>query len=399
MTAAAIKQFNEEKYYTCIADPVMLSLFRHPKLSRASISVWLFIYMQTKLCPDNQTKIPLKRIGEYTRMSVRSVQMYVKQLKDNGFLLVTHTKEDDGILLFQPILPEAVIEEIKQAPNRRQAANHSTQFFASPHARSCVTPTQDPAYHINKDNNKNKHMYVSLECEEDDTQQSSITQPTVQHDFSEAELTEAERLNAKHHELFEVKYAHIASPLKRAQAIKAEFTEAEDMLLFRYLEYKDRLKEAQVSAASQQQPKSQSKAEAPQSQVVVEKAVPIDLQGQTYYVEPEVKKMACSQIPKLIAGNQLKGEAAKKSVTELLGEVLFYITKAGSKSGEVPNQRKRFFTARKLCMNGDWQRPRALVNQEIIQREQSAFARKAAEINGVVRSNGPALLRLGYATA
>lgn len=99
------------------------------------------------------------------------------------------------------------------------------------------------------------------------------------------------------------------------------------------------------------------------------KLVEFEFDNEHFLVEEAVKDQILSQIPQLHSQKKILGEASQKPIQTLIKEIFFYVTKAISQSLD-DCQLKRFFVAKKLCINGRWERPNGLMRQASIHREQ-----------------------------
>jgi hypothetical protein len=360
MSAHAILELRQQKYYTCFAQAELNNVLMHKKLSQSAKLLWVALNNQTKGNIELKITHTLGQMGKLIARKVRCVQGLVNELKEFGYLKLVQSKNPDGVLTHQINLPQSALNDVSQSLNRGEAAptfakasvgkNTPTQFFAPTPAETCVPPTQKPAPLYNKYNNKNNHMSVTLDND----------------------LEEGRRLHQHSQHLWDVKFADIQSPRERSRKVNAEFSESERVLIAKYSEH---LEENPEPLGVQPQPNP--KLAEPKPKVAANEQ--IEIQGETFSVESEVKKLVCTQIPKLIATNQLKGRAANLSATELQREALFYATKAGSRGNNIIDQRHRFFIFRKMIKNGDWQQPKGLVNREIVAREQSWQQQKNLE--------------------
>ena len=347
MSAHAILELRQQKYYTCFAQAELNNVLMHKKLSQSAKLLWIALNNQTKGNIELKIKQTLTQMGNLISRSARCVQNLLNELKEQGYLCLMASNDVDKILTHQINLPQSALNDVSQSLNRGEAANTPTQFSAPHHVKTCVTPTQKPAPLINNINNTNKnHMSVSLKCE----------------------MQEGKRLHQRSEHLWNVEFEQIASPRQRSKQVNAEFTDAELKLISNYVEHLDSTPEP---LSKQPELRDSMKGEVGNEQV--------EIQGESFSVEPEVKKLVCTHIPKLIATNQLKGRAANLSATELQREALFYATKAGSRGDKIIDQRHRFFIFRKMIKNGDWQQPKGLVNREIVAREQSWQQQKNLE--------------------
>ena len=172
------------------------------------------------------------------------------------------------------------------------------------------------------------------------------------------DLQEAKRLHQRSEHLWNIEFVNISCPRERAKRVDQQFTAEELNLIAGYVE------------GNESAPEPPKKPRPPKTQPATH-SQQVNIQGEQFSVEPEVKKLVCTQIPKLVATQQVKGRAANLSTTELQREALFYATKAGSRGDEIIDQRHRFFIFRKLCIDGTWQQPKGMLNREIIQREKN----------------------------
>jgi hypothetical protein len=110
-----------------------------------------------------------------------------------------------------------------------------------------------------------------------------------------------------------------------------------------------------------------------------ENLVTLSIAGRCYLLEDSVKTMALSQLQQMHERGRIKGEAANKPLEALLGEVFYYIAKAGSSQKEATSQGSKLNTALHLLLKGNWQTPNGMVKQTIIAREQAWQRQKKAQ--------------------
>lgn len=296
MSASAILKLRQRKYYTCFAQAELENVLGHEKLSQSAKLLWVALNNQTKGNADLKITHTLAQMGKLIARKVRCVQGLVNELKEFGYLKLVQSKNAEGVLTHQIDLPQSALNDVSQSLNRGEAANTPTQFFAPTPAETCVPPTQKSASLYNKYNNKNNHMSVTHLCEEPN--------PQAQEQKQISEATKAIEEGKVHFErsehLWNVEFADIESPRERIKRVNAEFTEQEQTLIQQYSEY--------LAATEQTTEQSQLiKAPIPSAILQNETSVPVQLNGEAFYVEPEVKNRAMAQIPRLIASGDIKG--------------------------------------------------------------------------------------------
>jgi len=111
-------------------------------------------------------------------------------------------------------------------------------------------------------------------------------------------------------------------------------------------------------------------------------------ENEHFLIEEDVKNQILNNIPQLYRSRKIKGEAGAKPLPELIKEILFYVVKAGKTAAQPISQLKRYYIARKICLNGDWERPSGLNRPEIIAREHKWNTAKRKEIETARRYAG-----------
>lgn len=378
MSARAILELRQQKYYTCFAQAELRHVFQTKKLTNPEKMLWVALANETMGNVELKVKKTLAQIGTLVNRGARRVQQIIVALKQKGYLNADPTI-DENILIYQLVLPETALAEIRQAPNRSGAAKTDTNFFAPTPERNFAPPTKEISTLYNKDNNKNKHMSATHKCEEETSCHSVLDTESQQLREGQEQNPELkqkyETLIAKHHHLLHEVYKSIPI-MQRLAKVRAEFTDEERKLMECYQQSVDATCHPALDAGSHShRDPGYFSAKNPG----VMSSVQIQCQGETFIVEPEVKKLIYTQIPKFVAMSQFKGRAAMLSTTALQHEALFYITKAGTRKGAIINQRHRFFTFCQLCIQGVWEQPKGMLNREITQREQLWELQKSEE--------------------
>lgn len=123
-------------------------------------------------------------------------------------------------------------------------------------------------------------------------------------------------------------------------------------------------------------PAPEARRNTPQSHVI-----DMTFEGEQFFIEEKVKNKILAEFPKLYRSGEVKGEARHRPLPGLMHEIFYYVVKAGSMTPKPIPQLKRYHIARKVCLNGEWEKPAGLYRPEITARENKWSVAKRNEID------------------
>jgi hypothetical protein len=113
--------------------------------------------------------------------------------------------------------------------------------------------------------------------------------------------------------------------------------------------------------------------------------VEVQLEDEKFLVEKSVQKRAVSKMTQAYNYGRIKGAAAKKPLTQLIQEVLFY----ACTGNQDKTQLEKCNSAIYICQAGTWGTPRGINNKAIYKREMAAKQYKLEEIRAAKNSTLP----------
>lgn len=116
--------------------------------------------------------------------------------------------------------------------------------------------------------------------------------------------------------------------------------------------------------------------------------IEIKLQEEKFLIEKSVQSTVISGITKAYNAGRIKGEAAKKSLSDLITEVLFYVC-VGNKD---KSQADKGNSAIYVCQAGTWGTPKTYHNHAIQKREMESKQAKVDEI----KMSKPLFKKMGF---
>jgi hypothetical protein len=341
----------------------------HERLSDGAKLVWINLAGYAKVNPDLSYFGTQAQIAKLVGKAPNTVQKLLRMLEDESFLM-SSVDPVSQIKTYYVQLDADGLNKLKAAPRRGEygaqgevvamrAIDNSIDprknIHTPPGKISGGPPEKNPPLiNINIKNN-NKHLNHPSS---DISTAAEATEAMIDADALVLRFDEAlESIKAKNPGIRQVK----ANQLAREQ-----FTEQEMACITQYLRDKDEPEKPQAIKTE----KPVQTASAPKKPLT-ENLVAFSIAGGCYLLEESVKTKALSQLQQMYERSSIKGEAANKQLETLIGEVFYYISKAGSLQKEAASQSSKLNTAVCLLRKGNWQTPNGMVKQTIIAREQA----------------------------
>ena len=396
--ARIMRDSTQNKFYVIFTDVIFEFVSNHPSLNSLEKLIWLNLARKSNLDPNYSCSLTQQQIASMVSVSYDTAYRAVRNLKKLGFL---HVCFDDAqrINIFTPILPTEGLAVIENAPNRvgkgewikrnisttlrsdveelpkniqstpcRTADPLPVKLQGSPCKIAGTPPAKMQALLLNNINNKhNNHN------------QPEAVRTTVLQDVKNAEALVCDFEN------LQKQYQHLR-PTERMRQVNSKFTQDEMQIISSAIIEKHKaweLQERQEKLASVEfqnklyEAKPIPKEQAPHVQT---KLVEFEFEGEHYLIEEAVKNQILHHIPELYHQQKIKGMAANKPLKTLLKEIFYYVAKAGSMLLAPVTQLKRYYIARKICLKGDWERPKGMALNEAISKENSWHSIKLNEM-------------------
>ena len=370
--AKIIRATRQKSYYFVVSNAELEYVSKSRLLNSNEKLIWINFANKTALDSSLSCSLTQNQIAELIGKQSDSVYRAIKTLKFNGFLKA-HYQNGDVATTYTLSLPEEGLAYLKSAPERGEAGSSERCIppakKQAPPCKNADTPPakMHPLLINNNINNKNiNHNLDAPKAAHDSEPESKPTEPP------HITVSNADALICEYENLQE-KYKHL-SVMKRSQAMYAHFSQEDRIKMYNRRNELAAI-EATKAIASKQNPAFVEKLEQANPVPLVRtnqpnvKLVEFDFDGEHFLVEEQVKNQILNQIPNLYQQNKITGEAKNKSLKTLMSEIFYYVTKVASKVLDAC-QLKRFYIARKLCLNGSWERPKGLERQASIQREQ-----------------------------
>lgn len=393
----------QSKHYVTFTDSEFAFVSGHTELTATEKLIWFNLVRKSLLDPNFTCRMTHAQIAMMVGVKQDTAYRAVKRLKEHGFLIVRFDSNTQ-ISVYAITLPEEGIEAIKNAPDRGER-NRSRDKYSSPAEtrqldnrnlndseqakstnaiglksdlsanknqlssglktdsppdfdpvfsglKSGTPPDKDPILLINNNIN-NIHNTQSLEYIGNNVKNAS------------ALVCEFEALHKK--------YAGL-SPINRMQTVKSNFNSEEMHIISLAIIERQRVNEIMSNKQKAVQEKSnvsilRENIANSQTESMKSYFIEFKFEGDTFLIEEEVKNQILFNIPLLYHQNKFKGPAAEQPLKVLLKEILYYVTKSGSILSTPVSQLKRYYIARKICLDGGWEKPKGMVRGEIIQRE------------------------------
>lgn len=407
--ARLVRDASQNKYYVIFPDIVFDKVSCSQTLTANEKLVWLNIARKIIREPNLSLVVTYQQIAEMVGLKLDSAYRVVKVLKEKGFLQ-SSTDMTKQRVTYTLGLPDEIVCAIENAPSRSKGETReqiqrgdfpqrSDLSFVPPKLISIdcgngleankaeipdlsdidpssigsisdSPPDQNPILLININNINKKH---------DHEKQFSAT--------DKAHSPEGKNASAlvRDFENFHKEYEHL-QPVERMRRVSSHFSQEQMKVILDAItekqKYLDSIQNQNESIASNLASCIYKHKPIPeqQTQPSLDHCIKFDFGGESFYIEESVKEMILTQLPELFQNNKIKGEAADRPIKTLMTEILFYVTKSGNRKLTSDEQLKRFYIARKICLKGDWERPKGMTCQGSVQREERWRAAKLSEI-------------------
>ena len=368
-----IRETRQTKYYLAISIAELQYVSKSKLLNATEKLIWINIASKTALDPNLSSSLTQNQIAEMVGKGPDAVYRAIRTLKFHGFLKSSYETGANASIYYLS-LPAEGLESLKDAQNRTVTSADPEKNQATPCKNAGTPPANSHPLLINNNNKNTNHNLDASKNAHDPKPESKPTEPGY------TTVSNADALICEYENLQE-KYKHLPV-MKRAQAINAHFSPNEIAKIY------DRKREiaaieATKALVSNPTPAFFQKLEVKPVPLIRTnqpnvKLVEFDFEGEHFLVEEQVKNKILNQIPNLYQQNKITGHAKNKSLKTLMAEIFYYVAKVVSKTRDAC-QLKRFYIARKLYLNGSWERPKGLQLQASIQREQKWQQEKHTE--------------------
>lgn len=407
-TAQIIINKRKSGYYSAFNECEIPFVSKCQGLSDGEKLIWINLAARTTMDANLSCRASLNQIAAMVGKKANTIYKSIKNLVSLGFLKSELDKEK-RINIYYVLLPEDGLEALENAPNRgeKQCAAEPKEAVNSDDSNNNVV--QFKATEPNSDKNqplknirgdignisdppleKNHTLYIK---NINNIKKHNIHNNTK---IENCNVQNADALILKfQREVEEVKRNNPSISLCKANLIAHQaFSEAErDQIHLALIEKSQReemKKHKQQLESDAFKKKLENSTPVPKTRAgsTNSSLVEMTFDGEHFLIEEEVKNQILGNIPKLYHSGKIKGEAASKPLKVLLKEILYYVAKAGSIATKPVCQLKRYFIARKICINGSWERPIGLAKDEIVARERKWQAEKRKEYETAKRYAG-----------
>ncbi|MBN9289480.1 MAG: hypothetical protein BGO43_13530 [Gammaproteobacteria bacterium 39-13] len=391
-----MRDSTQTKFYVIFTDVIFEFVSNHPNLNSLEKLIWLNLARKSNLDPNYSCSLTQQQIASMVNVSYDSAYRAVRSLKKEGFLIV---RFDDvqRINVYTPILPIEGLMAIENAPNRvgkgegmkrnscgnvdelhktiesapcRSADPLPVKLQGSPCKIAGTPPAKMQPLLINNNIN-NKHN--------NHNQPEEKVSPMTPQDVKNAEALVCDFENLQE------QYQHLR-PTERMRQVNSQFTQEEMKIISSAIIEKQKARELQEHqeklGSVEFHNKLQEAKHIPKERVphVQTKLVEFEFEEEFFLIEEDVKNQILHHIPVLYRQRKIRGMAGTKPLKTLLKEIFYYVTKAGSLIFTPVIQLKRFYIARKICLKGDWERPRGMALSEAATKEKLWHSTKLYEI-------------------
>jgi hypothetical protein len=366
-SAHIIRETRQTKHYLPISSAELAFVTACPDLSDGEKLIWLTLANESALDPHYACTLTQGQLAKCVNKTIGTVTRAITNLRIHGFLKSESVA--GGALTYFLTLPPEGLHALLIAPSRN--AIQPLSKTTKPHSENDILPlpkTLEILINnniINNNNNKNHNFYA--------TNESLHTSPAA-HPSEPINAQDADALIVEYKQIMREIYHHLPV-FKRASAAITHFTPTQRRIIHeRQLALAAMQDEQQVQLAQSHADKFNAKlatatpVPASRTPSVDCKLVEFEFENEHFLVEEAVKNQILNEIPKLYSQKKIKGEAREKTIGLLLKEIFYYVAKGRTKCLD-SCQLKRFYTARKLCVNGAWQRPKGLMHEAIMASE------------------------------
>ena len=377
-----IRETRQTKYYLAISIAELQYVSKSKLLNATEKLIWINIASKTALDPNLSSSLTQNQIAEMVGKGPDAVYRAIRTLKFHGFLKSSYETGANASIYYLS-LPAEGLEVLKGAPNRTVTSADPEKNQATPCKYAGTPPANShPLLIINNINNKNTNHNLDVpKAAHDSEPESKPIEPR------HITVSNADALIREFKKIIQEKYQHLPMP-KRPRAAMSHFTDAEKQLInerqiaLAAIHDGQKIKASQEQAAQFNQKLAEAKPVPPtRPQPTNCKLLEFEFDNEYFLIEEKVKNQILQEIPRLYQQKQIQGDSAQKPIQTLLKEIFYYVSKVASKALDAC-QLKRFYIARKLCLNGSWERPKGLERQASIQREQKWQQDKLNEYKG-----------------
>ncbi len=401
-------------YYAAFSEREITFVSQYKGLSAGEKLIWINLAAKTTLDANLSCLASQSQIAEMVGKVSNTIYKSLRNLVAHGFLR-SEFDAQKRINTYFVILPKEGLEAIQDAPNRgekRLAKDSSVTFnletncgqtegnrdnvvlryekpidlpLANPLKNirggigkiSGEPPEKYPNLNINIINNIKKHNIHNTQDSKPLVQNASALLLKFQKKIKEAKETNPNLSLCKAN-----MFAHSC------------FGEQENALIHQAIIWQAKELESEKNKQREQSATFKQKLEAstrvPQSRVknIKSNLVEMIYENEYFLIEEDVKNQILNNIPQLYRSGKIRGDAGGKPLPALIKEILFYVVKGGKIAAQPISQLKRYYIARKICLNGGWERPIGLNRSEVIARENKWNAAKRKEIETARRYAG-----------
>lgn len=354
--ACIILQARQSKHYVTFTDKEFEFVSSHPALSANEKLIWFNLVRKSLRDPNLSCAITHQQIAMMIGIKQDTAYRAVKRLKQFGFLQAQFDAELQ-ITTYAITLPDEGLEAITNAPNRGFGKKSDTppdKNPAPPGKKSGTPPDKNPILLINNNIN-NKHNIHN--------------QPQAQ----QAIVNDADALVCEFESL--QKEFQNFSLAERVRRINGHFTAEQMHIIHARINAKQKCIEIEENQRNEKPAISAQPLEK-------SKFIDFEFEGLQFLIEEKVKDKIIHVIPLLHQRKKIKGDAANKTLSSIMKEVLFYVTKAGCLTDKPVIQLKRYHIACKILQKGQWECPRGITREESTAREALWQTSKKNEIAG-----------------
>lgn len=379
--ARFIKEASQQKHYVVFENTVFQYISSHSKLTANEKLIWLNIAQRIFRSHTFVCVLSYSQIAKIVGVNVTTAKRAIATLKRLGFIQADYDENTQQVT-YSIDLPSDGLALIEAAPNRGMIGEKEKS------SGDPVTNCEDPPYKMPHPPGANCTTIINI---------NNINNKHNTHDLSEGEKT-SEPLSVKNadalledYQKWQKQYSHFPG-MKRIQAVNSHFTEEEQKIIHTSIldEAKSHsLEEIKPSVVPISAPREKTNTHVDQHVIHLQgKLIDYEFENEHYLIEEQVKNQILVSLPMLYRQGKLKGEAGDKPINTLLSEVLFYVTKAGSMQLQPVPQLKRFYVARKLCLQGKWERPRGMIMHAALEKERQWKSLKRQEIKAATHFMG-----------
>lgn len=146
-SAYDIRQLNETKKYTLIATDLINNLLVNANLSAGAVKLWQYLYSKATFNNDLKFSISYQGLSDIFQKSLRTIQRYVVNLKENGYVFIEENFNSSGqqANTFYLRFPQSEIASFRTSKDRKPSPTQpETKVMDSDRPHCTIVEKNEP---------------------------------------------------------------------------------------------------------------------------------------------------------------------------------------------------------------------------------------------------------------